>query len=69
MNFMLPVPDASRPAVDVCSRKVSSNNNLLSVRYIVVRNEVNLKEILCFGIVVYSLAISLMYLMIAFALA
>ena len=42
-NFMLPVPEASVPAVEICSRQVGGRDDLLGQRHAVVRQEHHLQ--------------------------
>jgi hypothetical protein len=53
MNFMLPVPEASFPAVDICSETSEAGISFLSYRDTVVLQHNNFKFATDAGIVVH----------------
>ncbi len=51
-NFMLPVPEASVPAVEICSDRSAAGNDLLGQRHAVVGEEDHLEQVADAGVVV-----------------
>ena len=52
-NFMLPVPEASLPAVEICSDRVGRGVDVLGVLHVVVGEEDDLQPIAHGGVVVH----------------
>jgi hypothetical protein len=47
MNFMLPVPDASMPTVEICSEMFRGGEDALGARHVVVVQEHDFHERAC----------------------